>query len=114
MRISITDTLVRNRLLEGSVATFTANFYDDSDSWTLTAPTSAKYRIDSVDTGEEIVGWTTLTPATSISITPAVQSLRDQCLDEEARRLTVRANEGLSTQTQQVHAFTLVNQFGTP
>lgn len=114
MRITITDTLVRNRIPEGTQAQFTANFYDDSDSWTLTAPTTAKYRVDNPLTGETITDWTTLSAASSISIAlnGSQQTLRDGCALEEPRRLTVKANDGLSTQTLQVRDWIVTNQFG--
>lgn len=115
MRISITDRLVRNRIPEGSQATFTANFYDDSsDTWVLSAPTTAKYRVDNPETCETITDWTTLTPATSISIAlnGSTSVLRDQSKLEEPRRLTVKANDGLATQMMQVRDWWVVNAFG--
>lgn len=115
MRISITDKLIRNRLPEGSQAQFTANFYDDTDSWTLTAPTTAKYRVDNPQTGETLTDWTSLTPATSISIAlnGSTQLLRNQGKCEEPRRLTVRGNDGLTTQTQITRDWWVTNAFGT-
>lgn len=100
MKITITTDLVRNRVNESSAATFTASFYNDS--WTATAPTTARYRIDNPTNDTEILAWTTLTPATSnsIAVTGAQNAIVDNGCREERRQLTVQANAGLSTQFQ--------------
>lgn len=100
MKITITSDLVASRVNESSAATFTANFYNDS--WTATAPISARYRIDNPDTNAEILDWTTLTPATSnsITVTGAQNAIVYDCSSEERRQLTVQGDTGLSTQYQ--------------
>lgn len=99
-KIAITSDLLRSRVNESSTAVFTANFY--SDAWVATAPTTARYRIDSLDTGQAILEWQNLTPATSntITVTGAQNAILDGCRNEERRQLTVEANVGLSTQYQ--------------
>lgn len=63
------------------------------------APTSAKYRVDDPDSGDEHLGWTTLTPNTSISFTVSASANECRsCRPIERRELVVMADEGLSTQ----------------
>jgi hypothetical protein len=100
MKITITSDLVASRVNESSAATFTASFYNDS--WTATAPTNARYRIDNPDNDTEILGWTTLSPATSnsIAVTGAQNAIVHNCSAEERRQITVQGDAGLSTQYQ--------------
>jgi hypothetical protein len=100
LKITITTDLVASRVNESSAATFTANFYNDS--WTATAPTSARYRIDDPDNDTEVLAWTDLSPATSnsIAVTGAQNAIVDNCKKQERRQLTVQGDTGLSTQYQ--------------
>jgi hypothetical protein len=103
VRLTLTDRLVRDQTPESSAFTVTAKFWDDStDVWTASTPTTARYRIDDPDTGSEILAWTSLTPATSISIdiTATNNAIVDDSCSTERRQITVQANAGLSTQYQ--------------
>lgn len=112
MKITITSDLVRNRVNESSSATFTARFY--TDAWVANAPTTARYRIDNPDNDTAILGWTSLTPATSNSIvvTGAQNAIVYNCSREERRQLTVECNAGLSTQYQICKDFWIKNLAG--
>lgn len=119
MRISITSKLVNARVNESSAFTLVASFFDDSvDNWTASTPTSTKYRIDRIngrpDCWQEVLGWTSLTPATSnsIAITAAQNAVQDQCRYEEKRQVTIKANDGLSTQYEQTFRYSVVNLAG--
>lgn len=122
MRITITDKLVRNQVNEGSACTLVASFFDDStDVWSASAPTSAKYRIDRVNgadprSWQTILDWTTLTPATtnSIAITGAQNAIQETCSYRETHQVTVKANDGLSTQYEETHRYAVVNLAGSP
>jgi hypothetical protein len=98
LKITITGDLVANRVNEGSSATFTAAFFNNS--WTATAPTSARYRIDNPDNDTEVLAWTTLTPATtnSITVTGVQNAIVSNCSRDERRQLIVEGDTGLSTQ----------------
>lgn len=100
MKITITSDLVRDRVNERSSAVFTASFFNDS--WTATAPTSARYRIDNPTNDTEVLAWTTLSPATtnSITVTGAQNAIVCDHSREERRQLTVQGDVGLSTQYQ--------------
>ncbi len=110
IRITITSKLVGNKVLEGSSFQAIASFYDDSsDVWSAATPTSARYRIDRVNGDpncwETILDWTTLTPATSntITISGAQNAISDDCVYFELRQVTIQANAGLTTQFQQTY-----------
>ena len=111
-QITITAQFPRRRLPEGSAASFTAKAFDDS--FTATAPTSASYRVDNPDTCENLIDWTTLSASTSmaISLNGATQLLRNQSCNEERRRLTVKLNDGLSTQTTKSYDWYITNALG--
>jgi hypothetical protein len=98
LKITITGDLVANRVNEGSSATFTAAFFNNS--WTATAPTSARYRIDNPDNDTVVLDWTTLSPATtnSITVTGAQNAIVHNCSRDERRQLIVEGDTGLSTQ----------------
>ncbi len=122
MRVTLTSKLVNNRCNEASAFTLTANFFDDStDVWTASAPTSAKYRIDRICANgspgcwSELVGWTTLTAATSISIPVTAANNAVTCAYSytEPRQITVKANDGLSTQVEETYRYAVVNLAGT-
>ena len=112
MQIELTAN-VNHKVNEASGFTVTARFYDDSsDPWTLAVPTSARYRIDSGL--RSILGWTTLTPATSnaIAVTATDNTLLSQYCPRESRTITVQANAGLSTQFAATYDWKVINVGG--
>lgn len=110
--VTITAQFPRKRIPEGTQASLTARFYDNS--YTLTAPTTAKYRIDNPENCQNLTDWVTLSPASSIAIIVdgTTQRLNDQGETEERRRITVMADAGLTTQTVKSYDWIIVNAFG--
>ena len=91
-------------------SSFTATVYfRDSDAGTT--PTTARYRVDCVSTGEAIRAWTNLTPAESIEITltPDDNKIVSSQRREERRQLTIETNTGLDTQTRERVFWTVKN-----
>lgn len=84
---------------EGSAFTATA-YYRTRSTAAASTPTTARYRIDCLETGTIVQDWATLTPASSISIsiTPTHTKIQNENHDYERKRLTVDADNGLSTQ----------------
>lgn len=82
---------------EGS--SFTATAYGRNGE-AAEAPTTAKYRVDCLTTGKKLTDWTTLTPASSmsISITHTENAIQDSSNKFETKQLTVAANPDTSTQ----------------
>jgi hypothetical protein len=115
MRIILQSKLSRASVQEGSALTVTAKFYDDaSDPWTLSAPTTIRYRVDDLNSGSEMVGWTTVTPATSASITVSGSENRilQSFSPQEGRMMTVQANAGLSTQYSETYNWFVTDIYG--
>lgn len=95
VRIDIPRTVVE----ENSHFTATAYFRDYATSAADT-PTTVRYRIDCMSTRTELVGWTSATPGTSVSITvpAAANNIQDNANRFEHKQITVEADTGLSTQ----------------
>jgi hypothetical protein len=117
LKVTITaGDLTRGQLNERSVLIATANFF--TDTWAASTPTNASYRVDRIndasDEAQELLGWTALTPATSVAITITAAQNAIQCDYErvERRQLTVKADDGLATQTQQVLRYGVKNLAG--
>jgi hypothetical protein len=111
MRISFTDRLTRRQTNEGTAFVVTAYFWDDStETWTASTPTTIRYRIDS-PSGQEIVAWTTGTPATSLSITcsATANAILNDCSQLERKILTVQCDAGLATQYADTYAWDVKN-----
>lgn len=120
MRLTLTSKLVNARVNEASAFTLVASFFDDStDTWAASTPTTAKYRIDRTSSNPgcytEVVGWTALTAATSISIpiTATQNAILDTYSYLEPRQITVKANDALSTQIEETFKYSIVNLAGT-
>lgn len=106
-----TDQIVftsrRDRISEGSGITVTARFLDAGAAVT---PTNVKYRLDNLETGEELAGWTSATPGTTAAI--AIAGSLTDCktrLPIEQHQLTVAADYGLSTQYQEAFTYEVRN-----
>ena len=88
------------KVLERSSFTTSAEFRDSAHA--DDAPTTAHYRIDDLTTGQNILDWTALTPAASISIT--VKSSENRMLSSahvtERRQITVAADKGTDGETR--------------
>jgi len=103
-------TLPKSKFQEKSSFTATATFRLLNAS---TTPTTARYRIDDDYSGDEVRGWTDLTPASSIeiAITPDDNKSVNGSRREERRTLTVEANTDLDTQTRERVAWTVETIF---
>lgn len=100
---------------EGSAFTATAYFRNRATSASAT-PTTAKYRIDCLDTLTVLQALTSLTPAASISIPitathNAIQSVSNQ---RERKQLTVVSDPDAADQFRQSVIWTVENLWGSP
>lgn len=70
-----------------------------NDDVVAAIPTTLRYRIDCETTRQNLVGWTTLTPASVVSLTiPATINVIQSRLNSiELKTLTIEADSGLST-----------------
>ena len=111
MRITFRDPLSQNTANEGTAFAITAKFWDDTtDAWASYTPTSISYRIDDSN-GRNTLGWTTVSPAASVTLTATVtaNTLIDQMQDRELRVMTVKVNDGLSTQYTDTYSWYVRN-----
>lgn len=95
---------------EGSA--FTATVYmRDRATAAASTPTSIKYRLDNLTTGERILDWTTVSAASSasIAITGQQNAIRDENNANEKMELTVSADHDLATQVRQSVQYTIAN-----
>jgi len=75
-----------------------------------TVPTTARYRIDSISTGNNVRAWTDLTPAESITIPITPDDTAMSTLDrQERKQITVEINQGLDTQVRRSIDFKVDN-----
>lgn len=107
----MTDVYLYNEKVdakEGASFTMTARARSSNSS---TTPTTARYRIDCLTSGQNIKGWTALTPSASmsISITPTDNALKDAGRDYEYRQVTVEVDTNLSSQNRDITVYRLDN-----
>lgn len=105
----------RPKVQEGSAFSAVAYFRDRATS-AASVPTSAKFRVDNLTTGAELAGWTSLTPAASITIpiTSTYTAIASTCNTRESVQLTVAGDYGLATQVRNAVIFTVENLYGSP
>ena len=97
---------------ESGTLYITAKFYDVND--TLFTPAAADYRIDCLTSGEEIRAWTTLTPATSVTIAVTGDDTKivNQARGREIRQLVIRYTDGSGNSTTNQTQFRVDNLRG--
>ena len=102
--------LPRPRVMEGSAFTATVYFRDRATS-AASAPSTVRWRVDCLTTGREVVGWTSATPATSVTIPvpPAANTIQDDGNFLERKQLVVESDSGLSSQERQAVTWDVEN-----
>ena len=78
------------------------------------APTTIKYRVDCLSTRTLLKDWTSVSAAASVELTmtSAINAIQEDAKDWERKQLTVKADDGLSTQTMGVKRWIVSNVFG--
>lgn len=115
MRITFRANAARNQVNESSALTITAKVWDDStEVWTAQVPTTLKYRIDCLDSGAQVLDWTSITAddVSTLSVTGAQNAIQNDCNEFERKQLTLMANSGLDTQYQDSFTWTVKNLSG--
>lgn len=109
--ISIPET----RVNEGSSFTATAAFRTRSTA-AATTPTTVHYRIDCMTTGTELSALTSVSAASSVSlsITGTHNAIQNDGNDYEVKQLTVVTDSGLSTQQTEAVQWRVENLYGSP
>jgi hypothetical protein len=111
----IAISLPETRYNEGSAFTATVYFRTRSTA-AATTPTSIKYRIDCLTSGTELADWTTVSAASSvsISITATHNAIQNDGNGHEIKQLTVASDYGLSTQHVEAVSWRVENLYGSP
>jgi L-rhamnose isomerase len=101
----------RTRFKEGSAFTATAHFRSNGAAST---PTNVYYRIDNLTTCKVVADWTSVSPASSVSIpvTASQNKIDDECNPREILQLTVDSDHDLSTQVREIAVWEVENVRG--
>lgn len=86
------------------------------DDGSLITPSTLKYRVDCETNGQSVTDWTDLTPEsiTTIEIPATTNAIIDDARPYEDKRVTVMADEGLSSQSVQTIVYRVRNLQGVP
>lgn len=105
--------LPKLRVKEDSAFTATVNFRTRSTGAAAT-PTNVKYRLDCLTTGLQLADWTTVSAASSvsISITATHNAIQNDSNELERKQLTVALDHGLSTQHTETAEWIVENVYG--
>ena len=107
--ISIWPVLGRREVQEKSEQAFTVRFLDNR---ALSAPTTARYKLRSLVTGETVKDWTSIaTPGSeeTVVITADLNTIRAGC-DRERYELVVQSDhDDTSNRQTQAHRYVVVN-----
>lgn len=100
-----------HRVPERSRASFRATFVAENDQ--VFTPTAVRYRVDSQD-GTVLVDWTSLTPASSITITVAASANRilNDANAAEVKIITIQSDYGTDNQMSEELQYQVVNLVG--
>jgi hypothetical protein len=112
MSDQIAIQIEKTKLLEGSGFAASVRFRLGTAADT---PASVRYRIDCLTTRTTVKDWTTVSPASSVTVT--VTGAENEIIDDantyEWRQLTVEADTGLSDQYRGSRQWRVENLYGT-
>lgn len=105
----------RRVLAEGTGFTLPVKFRDRAQA-TGSTPTTIHYRVDCLTTGQTLLDWTSVSPSSGVNLTmlPGFSAIRDDLNDFERKQVTVKADDGLSTQCVKAASWEVENLFGSP
>jgi hypothetical protein len=100
---------------EGSGFNIIANFRTRETSAADT-PTTARYRLDCLSSGTEILGWTTVTAAAEVTIpvTGTQNAIVDDVNDFEVKQMIVESDTSASDQFRERITWRVTNLYGLP
>lgn len=107
--------LSKPRWNEGSAFNVVAYFRDRATSAAVT-PTSVKYKLSCLTTCKTLLDWTTLSAASSVTVPVAasLNAIQSDANKSERKLLTIKADDGLSTQFEEAIIYTVDNLYGSP
>lgn len=92
--------LPKTKVLEETTFNAEAYFRTRSTS-AASAPTTVHYRVDCLSTKRQLLDWTSIATAANVTLpmTSTINEIQDNNSYSEIRQITVKADDGLSTQT---------------
>ena len=76
----------------------------------LFTPTTVRYRLDDLDSKQELIGWTSATPSTAIAITiPGAKNAMISNRKRERKVLTVQFDQGLDSEVNAEYIYWVKN-----
>lgn len=91
-------------------------YFRDRSTAAASTPTTIHYRVDCLTTRTTLLDWTGVVAASNVnlSILPGYTAIRDDCNDVERKQVTVKLDDGLSTQCVKAVSWEVENLFGSP
>jgi hypothetical protein len=113
MADQIAIVIQKTRVQEGSGFVATAYFRNRSDA-SADTPSTVKYRLDCLTTGQQILDWTSVTAGESVSITVtgAQNAILNDDNDYEVKQLTVESDVGSADQCRGRKTWRVENIYG--
>ena len=101
-----------DRVNEGSFYDVTANFLDSANAPTV--PDSVRYKIDCETSGKAIRGWTSVTPAATVTITAtaAENAIVSDINRSETKVMTIQVDQGTDRQYNSNRKWLVLNLKG--
>ena len=112
MRLTFNAPLVQNTTPENNSFSLGVRIWNnDADAWSAVAGTTARYRVDCLTTGNTMLGWTSTTAASEMTLpmTSAINAIVNPYNRTESRQVTVEINHGLSSQTLDTFTYSVNN-----
>jgi len=104
------------KVLEATTLTATA-YYRNRATKAAVTPTTVHYRIDCLTTDKELVAWTVVAVPgenNDITLTSAMNAIQEGINNIERKQITVKTDDGLSTQAIGQALWTVENLRGVP
>lgn len=107
--------LAKSRVKEGSAFPLPVYLRLRSTAAAAT-PTTIHYRIDCLTTGREVADWTSVSAASSftLSVTGTHNAILNDSNSRETKQVTVMADRELATQYRDTVEYTVENLYGSP
>lgn len=105
--------LPKSRVPEESAFTLTVYFRDRSTGLAAT-PNTIEYQVDDLTTQSPLITWTSVTPATSVTITipSTVNQIKQNSSHYERKQILVQTDRLLSTKSSNSAIWQVKNVFG--
>lgn len=107
--------LPETRVNEGSAFSLPVYLRTRSTAAAVT-PTTIHWRLDCKTTGRQIADWASVSAASNftISVTSSHNAILNDSNEQETKQVTVKTDDGLSTQYVEAVRYSVENLYGSP